>query len=166
MATCEGQYGINEVRLRQAISADECAAHCLQQKGCTVFIHSQESTDCWWQWVGHDFKCHKKRNLDEYNLYAVTPGVLPYLAHAFKKYARNGPTRCIIFVVARAQALTHAHIHAHTHARTHTTHACCDCLQPLERKLTRQQLSQLIGKPHAGTFKILCMVATQVSGAG
>ena len=82
---------INEVRLRPAISDHECAAHCLQQKGCTVFIHSQESTDCWWQWVGHDFECHKKANNTKYNLYAVKPGVLPYLAHAFKNTQGTGP---------------------------------------------------------------------------
>ena len=126
MTTCEGQYGVNEAELLDASTVHECAAHCLQQKGCTVFIHSQDSPACWWQWVEHDFECNKRANNTKYNLYALTPGVLPYLDHAFKKYARNGPTRCVIFVVARAraraQALTHTHTHKHAHARDHAHH--------------------------------------------
>ena len=31
---------VNEVRLLQASSVHDCAAHCLQQQGCTVFIQS------------------------------------------------------------------------------------------------------------------------------
>ena len=120
MTTCEGQYGVNEAQLLDTKDVHKCAANCLQQKGCTVFIHSQESTECWWQWVGHDFKCHKKRNLDKYNLYAVTPGVLPYLAHAFKKISKER-AHTLHHIRCSTCACTGTHTRTiHTYIRTYT----------------------------------------------
>ena len=168
---------INKVRLLQAKHVGDCAAHCMTQEGCTVFVHDMDSGECWWEWVEHDFECHKKQDSTKYNLFALTPGLLPYLAHTLHHAQCGTIAQGLIHLNTDAHARTHTHTykntrtHAHMYTYIHShihSGACFDCLQPLERRLTRrmQQASRVIGEPHAGAFMMWCMVAAQVTNTG